>query len=536
MTRLSQLISLKKILGLGLIVRFAFVLFLIGLQSTAFAAKEITASEFSQSELDQLLAPIALYPDTVLSQILIAATYPIEVIQADRFARANTTAKGQDAVALVDNKDWDPSVKALVAFPDILNRMSDDVDWTQKLGDAFLSNETKVMDTIQSLRKKAYASGSLDKVQHLKVQRTNEVIVIEPAEERIVYVPVYDTRVVYGNWWWPDYPPVYWHHPSTYVSVSGFFWGPSIYIGPRFFYSSCLWSNRRVVVIDHRDEYYSHHSFYTSNSIISYRGVSDWRHEPIHRRGVAYYNNQLRDDYGSNHESYRDARVYRDEHQNRFGNRDENLRETNSPANQRQFNDGRSMNGRNNISHIRPLPSNGINLGATDGSTRFDRAEQLRNRLNETNNTTADNQGSSRLIPNGNAENEERSTRQRSDVEERVSRDLSRQSNDNRFSRNRTETDSNSNQLPNRFSTNKETQERNNQESTFGQIQHERIELPARPVPSPENTNNRFMRTDNGESRRTEIPRTDSRSGENSRPTRDNSNDDNRGNRFHRPM
>ncbi len=353
--------------------------------------------EFSQAELDQILAPIALYPDTILSQVLIAATYPIEVVQADRWARAHTTAKGADAVKLVENKDWDPSVKALVAFPDILQRMSDDVDWTQKLGDAFLNDEGRVMDSVQSLRKKAYASGSLNKVQHLKVQRDDDEIVIEPAEERVVYVPVYDTRVVYGNWWWPDYPPVYWHYPS-YTYVSGFYWGPSIFIGPTFFYSSCQWHERHVVVIDRYERGYARPNFYTSTSIVHYEGAREWHHEPIHRRGVAYYNNRLRDDYGSRHESYRDAHVYRDQYrvQNNERNNEENRGAPTHP--QTRFDETHRGNSRIN-------PSNGISFAtpvnqATNNNPPVDRAEQLRARMQrptDVNNNNANSRGPERI-------------------------------------------------------------------------------------------------------------------------------------------
>ena len=268
---------------------------------------------FSQAELDQILAPIALYPDTILSQVMIAATYPIEVVQADRWARNNTNIKGADAVAAVDNQDWDPSVKALVAFPDILKRMSEDIDWTQKLGDAFLGDEGRVMDSIQNLRNKAYASGSLSKVQHLKVQRDADEIIIEPLEERVVYVPVYDTRIVYGNWWWPDYPPVYWHHPASYVQTSGFFWGPSIFVGSSFYYSSFSWRERHVVVVDRYHNHGPSPVFYTGRSIVNYHGARAWQHQPTHRRGVAYYNNQTRERFNSRQESYRDSHNYRQE-------------------------------------------------------------------------------------------------------------------------------------------------------------------------------------------------------------------------------
>ena len=351
-------------------------LFAIPIQSYAEtdADKDV---EFSQAELDQMLAPIALYPDTVLSQILIASTYPIEIVQADRWAMSHKEVKGEEAVRLVEDKDWDPSIKALVAFPDILERMSDDIDWTQRLGDAFLSDENQVMDTVQNLRKKAYASGSLSKVQHLKVERDDDEIIIEPAQERVIYVPVYDTRVVYGNWWWRDYPPVYWHHPSSYTHVSGFYWGPSIYIGPTYFYSSCRWNERRVVVVDRHYHSNAPH-FYTSRSISRYQGAREWRHDPVHRRGVAYYNNNLRNTYGSRHESNRDARVYRENHSQ---NRNDNIYRGNDGFKNNPRLIQPQNQGRNPENNARPT---------------VDRAEQLRVRMNNQNQNVGPNENVNR--------------------------------------------------------------------------------------------------------------------------------------------
>ncbi|MES2673429.1 MAG: DUF3300 domain-containing protein [Pseudomonadota bacterium] len=376
--------------------------------SSSYAEEDVDSREsdtvtFSQAQLDQILAPIALYPDTVLSQVLIASTYPIEVVQADRWARAHPNVKGDDAVQMVEDKDWDPSVKALVAFPDILRRMSDDIDWTQQLGDAFLVDEGRVMDSVQNLRKKAYASGSLNKVQHLKVQREADEIIIEPAEERVVYVPVYDTRVVYGHWWWPEYPPVYWHYPSHYTHynhhghVSSFYWGPSIYIGPTFFYSSFHWRQRHVVVVDHhhhRNHYRtSRPHYYSGRSIVHHQGARQWRHEPTHRRGVAYYNNRVRENYGSRRESYRDAHVYRDQH-----------RERNSGAGgaaQHRFDEKRRGNSRGE-------PSNRVNVTtpadrASQGRPPIDRAEQLRSRMQRPENVNNNSRDSATHVNQNNA-------------------------------------------------------------------------------------------------------------------------------------
>lgn len=322
--------------------------------------------EFSQAELDQMLAPIALYPDALLSQVLIASTYPLEVIQADRWVRSNNDLKAEDALKFAENKSWDPSVKALVAFPDILKRMSEDVDWTQRLGDAFLSNEGDVMDAVQRLRKRAYATGNLEKAQHISVERDDNHIIIEPAQERIVYVPVYDTRVVYGNWWWPEYPPVYWHYPSNYTYISGFYWGSSIHLGHSYFYSSCHWRDRRIVVIDRNHYLNSDTRFYTGRSIVHHDSARHWSHNPAHRGGVAYYNNRLRENYRSTRPSYEHDRQYRE-----------------------QYNDARTSNrnqevNRHDNTQLDPRLQNHTN----NNPRPFDRSEQVRERLNRTQNNS----------------------------------------------------------------------------------------------------------------------------------------------------
>jgi hypothetical protein len=333
-----------------------------------------TQSSFSSAQLDSLLAPIALYPDTVLSHVLIASTYPLEVVEADRWARNNTRYKGDDAVNAVDGRDWDPSVKALVAFPDILKRMSDDLDWTQQLGDAFLADEERVMDSIQNLRNRAYDSGNLDKVEHVRVIREERTIVIEPSVERVVYVPAYDTRVVYGSWWWPDYPPVYWHYPSSYVFVSGFYWGPRVYLGPRFYFSAVHWHQRRVVVVDH----HHHHRFYDSRSVVRYQNARHWHHNPVHRRGVAYYDNNTRERFNSPRESYRDTREYRS-----------NLRDGNqiAPNRARDQRQGRDAQFQQQLERGQAGPMGGNDARAriygNDEQRNQLRADQLRERMTE---------------------------------------------------------------------------------------------------------------------------------------------------------
>ncbi|MDP5041446.1 MAG: DUF3300 domain-containing protein, partial [Paraglaciecola sp.] len=185
------------------------VIQLKGPDATTLANTDETAVELNQAELDQLLAPIALYPDTLLSHILVAATYPLEVIQAARWRAANEEFDEDQALNAVEDKDWDPSVKALIPFNELLQKFSDDLDWLQSLGDAFLNNEGQVLSTVQNLRQKAYAQGNLNNNDYLEVNQENDQITIQPVNREVIYVPYYDTRVVYGPWWWDTYQPYY---------------------------------------------------------------------------------------------------------------------------------------------------------------------------------------------------------------------------------------------------------------------------------------------------------------------------------------
>src|SRR5688572_12971295 len=173
---------------------------------------------FSQQELDQLVAPIALYPDSVMAQVLMASTYPLEVVIAERWVKANPGLKGKALEDALQGQRWDPSVKSLAAFPQVLTMMSDKLDWTQKLGDAFLAQQKDVMATAQALRAKAVAQGTLKDSNEQKVvtetQSTTTIIRIEPANPEVVYVPTYNPTVVYGAWPYPAYPPYYWYPPG----------------------------------------------------------------------------------------------------------------------------------------------------------------------------------------------------------------------------------------------------------------------------------------------------------------------------------
>ena len=251
-------------------------------------------AKLKKEELDQLLAPIALYPDDLLSNVLMASTYPLDVVQAARWRMepANAKLKGDALVNALEPKDWDPSIKALVQFPDVLETMSDKLDWTQRLGDAFLAQQDEVMDEIQFLRQKAEAAGNLksNKQQTVSTEAGaagQEVIVIEPASPEMVYVPVYEPTVVYGPWWYPDYPPYYFPPPPGFVYGApffpGFWWGPVIdidFFAPFWGWGWCDWGHRSIHVDRGRYDR-------IPGSRPPLRG-DIWQHDPYHRRGVAY--------------------------------------------------------------------------------------------------------------------------------------------------------------------------------------------------------------------------------------------------------
>jgi uncharacterized protein DUF3300 len=237
---------------------------------------------YSRAELDQMLAPIALYPDPLLSQILMAATYPAEVAEAARWSRAHPGIEGDAAVRMVQDYEWDPSVKSLVAFPQVLARMDENPDWTRKLGDAFVVQEPVVMEAVQGLRRRAQEAGQLASDDRLRVIEQPGTIVIEPASPQYIYVPYYDPWIAYGPWWWPAYPPFYWAPWQGYVRAyrAGFWWGAPIGISAGFFFGGVDWQRRYVRVV-RTDNYYVRGSYVNRQA-----GVTGdrWRRDYWQRR------------------------------------------------------------------------------------------------------------------------------------------------------------------------------------------------------------------------------------------------------------
>ena len=269
------------------------------------------AHTYTQAELDQMLAPIALYPDALLSQVLMAATYPIEVVEAARWSRANPGLQGDEAVRAVQDEDWDPSVQSLVAFPQILQRMDENLEWTRTLGDAFLAQEPQMMDQVQLLRRRAQAEGHLQSSEQIRVEHQGPVIIVRQASPEYIYVPYYDPMEVYGTWMWPAYRPVAWSPWPGYsrgyrrpgVSV-GFWWGRPVDLSLGFFFGDFDW-NRRHTHVAHSNSYYYRAPAYSYRSVTAER--DRWQHDPQHRRAVAYRSSEVRQRFASAQTERREA-------------------------------------------------------------------------------------------------------------------------------------------------------------------------------------------------------------------------------------
>ncbi|MFP4896921.1 DUF3300 domain-containing protein [Paraburkholderia sp. EG304] len=263
---------------------------------------------YKPEQLEALVAPIALYPDPVLAQVLMASTYPLEIVYAARWVQKNPNVKGDAAVQAVQNQPWDASVKSLVAFPQILEPMYDKLDWTQKLGDAFLAQQKDVFAAVQRLRARAQDAGNLKSNEQQQVivepaaAGQTTVVRIEPANPEVIYVPAYNPTVVYGAWSYPAYPPYYWPpYPAYYP---GYYPGAALATGLAFglgvaaigaIYSDCNW-NSGDVNINYDKERNVDRNVDRSRSQNGERS-GRWQHDASHRQGVAYRDNATRDKF-----------------------------------------------------------------------------------------------------------------------------------------------------------------------------------------------------------------------------------------------
>ena len=266
-------------------------------------------------QLDALVAPIALYPDPLLAQVLMASTYPLEVVEAARWSKANPKVTGKDLEDAMLKQSWDPSVKSLCSFPDTLAMMNDKLDWTQSLGDAFLAQQDAVMDAVQRLRKRAQDAGNLKSSKELTVTTEKpqpppadagvpaaapaqqQVIVIQPASPTVVYVPQYNPTVVYGAWPYPAYPPYPVYPPGYVAATAAISFGVGMAVGAAM-WGGCSWGYHGYSSVNINVNNYNRYNHTNiSNTNINNR-TTNWNHNSAHRQGVPYRDSTSQQRYG----------------------------------------------------------------------------------------------------------------------------------------------------------------------------------------------------------------------------------------------
>jgi hypothetical protein len=259
------------------------------------------AQPFSKAQLDQMTAQIALYPDSLLSQLLMATTYPDQFAQAYAWSKAHPDAKGDDAVKMVENEGWDPSVASMVGFPEVLITLGDKPDWVKNMGDAFLAQPADVMDSVQRLRAQAQKAGNLKSNDQIKVATEAapppdtsqtaaapqnapppQVITIQPAQPSVIYVPAYNPAVVYGPWLYPAYPPYYYPPPPGYwfsrTVATGIAWGIGYGVSNAL-WGGMNWNNHDVNINVNR-----YNNINVNNRLDVNGGNTNWHHNPENRK------------------------------------------------------------------------------------------------------------------------------------------------------------------------------------------------------------------------------------------------------------
>jgi uncharacterized membrane protein YgcG len=290
----------------------------MALSGAAASAQDAPAAKpFKAEEIDQLVAPVALYPDSLLAQVLMASTYPLEVVEAARWAKANPKVTGEALESAMQKQTWDPSVKSLTAFPQVLTMMNEKLDWTQKLGDAFLAQQSDVMDAVQRLRARAKQEGNLESNEQQKVvveeappapaaaaasggdQSQTTIIKVEPADPQVVYVPTYNPTVVYGAWPYPAYPPYYYYPPGYVAATSIVSFGVGMAVGAAL-WGDCNWGWGHGDVDVNVNNYNNFNRTNINNK--------KWEHNVDHRKGVQYRDKATQQRFGKGQAAGVDSR------------------------------------------------------------------------------------------------------------------------------------------------------------------------------------------------------------------------------------
>jgi hypothetical protein len=243
------------------------------------SATQSAQASLSEAQIAALVAPIALYPDPLVAQVLMASTYPTQVSEAYTWSKANDQLKGEALNKALEQQSWDASVKSLVSFPPVLDMMGSQLSWTEQLGDTVLAQQNEVMDAIQSLRQKAQAADTLksNEQQTVTVQGSgsNTTVVIQPTNPQVVYVPTYNPVVVYGAWPYPAYPPVAYYPPGYAVGTAIISFGIGMAVGSAL-WGGCNWGGRSITV--NNTTFNNFNRNVTRNWETQSRdGVSDWR-------------------------------------------------------------------------------------------------------------------------------------------------------------------------------------------------------------------------------------------------------------------
>jgi uncharacterized protein DUF3300 len=271
-----------------------------GPSNTQTAPSTGTASRIPTDQLDSLVAPIALYPDPLLAQTLAASTYPLEILQLHQWLAKNPGLKDKALADAVARQPWDASIQAMAALPDVVKRLADDIQWTTDLGNAFLAQQSDVMDSVQRMRQKAQSTGNLKSTPQQAVEtqvvESKEVIIIEQADPQIVYVPSYNPVTVYGPPVYP-YPPIYYPPPGYYAAGAAISFGVGMAMGAAWgggWGWGASWG--------HNDININNNNTFNRNANINANRAGNvsnkWQHSPQHRGGAPYRDRTTADRFG----------------------------------------------------------------------------------------------------------------------------------------------------------------------------------------------------------------------------------------------
>ncbi|HVM74601.1 MAG TPA: DUF3300 domain-containing protein [Candidatus Saccharimonadales bacterium] len=279
------------------------------------------AAKLPPDQLDSLVAPIALYPDPMLAQVLAASTYPLEIIQLQQWLAKHKDLKDKALADAVAKQPWDPSVQALAGLPDVVKRLAEDIQWTTEIGNAFLAQQSDVMDAVQRMRKKAKDQGNLKSNEQQKVEtkviETKEIIVVEQANPQVVYVPSYNPVVVYGPPVYP-YPPIYYPPPGYYAAGMAISFGVGVAMGAMWSGGwgwGCGWGSSNVNInVDNNFNRNTNINGGNRNQVNpqgnrgqgNRGGNNSWQHNPQHRGGTPYGDRNTANKFGG---TTRDASV-----------------------------------------------------------------------------------------------------------------------------------------------------------------------------------------------------------------------------------